>query len=431
MLDEEKKSQIAPFASGAENKPHLVEAATTLFIKDLGSLRQSMPLMIFLLDAARSAEHEKYKSFVRDFCKPTGNDGGFFVPRERYSYFHDLDGKLQSAELSRTIIPRTLLVSLVSQYDAFLARLVGGIFLLKPDTLLASSRSMEFSKIVTYSTVDEIRQYFIDTEVESLLRKSHHEQFDWLEKKFDLKLRVDLAVWPEFIELTQRRNLFVHADGVISEQYLTVCRQNGVKIPQEIKLGSVVSADVSYLLHAYEVLFEISVKLSQVLWRTQEKRSDSSADVNLNKICIELLVSKQYKLATKLLDFAMTKSMKHPDKQNFLYLLINRANAYRLAGDVEACKRIVSAEDWTTCSAKYRLANAVLVGDMPQVVATMQEIGPTGEPSKHQYREWPLFRSIEMEASFLSTFELVFGEAFSLGNVEVKNEEFPETETIH
>ena len=107
----------------------------------------------------------------------------------------------------------------------------------------------------------------VEKEIESVLRKSHTEQFDWLENKFGLKLRVDLKVWPVFVEVTERRNLFVHSNGMVSHQYLEVCKRHGSIPDPDIIPGKVLSVTRPYFDAAHECLFEVGVKLAQVLWR--------------------------------------------------------------------------------------------------------------------------------------------------------------------
>src|SRR2546423_10410038 len=46
---------------------------------------------------------------------------------------------------------------------------------------------------------------------------------------FRTLLRKDLPIWPVFVEVTERRNLFAHCSGKVSAQYLTVCDNHGVK----------------------------------------------------------------------------------------------------------------------------------------------------------------------------------------------------------
>jgi hypothetical protein len=111
-----------------------------------------------------------------------------------------------------------MIIGLVSAYDAFLANLLRAIITRHSDIVLTSDKTIRFSELASYSSIDDARTALIDREIESVLRLSHHEQFDWMEKIFHIKLRVKLPVWPRFVELCERRNLLTHTAGVVSKQ---------------------------------------------------------------------------------------------------------------------------------------------------------------------------------------------------------------------
>jgi len=79
-----------------------------------------------------------------------------------------------------------------------------------------------------FNSLEKARSFILEKKSKSVLRKSHIEQFTWMEEKFKMKLRKDLQVWPCFVELTERRNLFVHNDGVLSNQNIDICKENNI-----------------------------------------------------------------------------------------------------------------------------------------------------------------------------------------------------------
>jgi hypothetical protein len=120
-------------------------------------------------------------------------------------------------------VPRLFIVGLISAYDAFLSRLIRAILVTKPEILSSSEKNISFKELVAIGSVEAARDVVIEKEVESVIRCSHAEQIEWLEKKLNMTLRKDLKIWSDFIELCERRNLFTHTDGVVSSQYLKTC----------------------------------------------------------------------------------------------------------------------------------------------------------------------------------------------------------------
>jgi len=105
--------------------------------------------------------------------------------------------------------------------------------------LSSSERSISYKDLTEIGSVEAAREQIIEKEVESVLRDSHSQQIDWLEKKLDIPLRKDLRIWPEFIELCERRNLLLHADGLVSSQYLAVCKRHDVDLKNIVRRPAV------------------------------------------------------------------------------------------------------------------------------------------------------------------------------------------------
>jgi hypothetical protein len=136
----------------------------------------------------------------------------------------------ESAAIGQGInsIPRLFMMGLVSAYDSFLSQLIRCIFVTRPELLSSSERNISLKELTEIGSVEEARERIIDKEVESVIRDSHSQQIDWLERKLNMPLRKDLKIWPEFIEICERRNLLSHNNGEISAQYMAVCREHNV-----------------------------------------------------------------------------------------------------------------------------------------------------------------------------------------------------------
>ena len=134
---------------------------------------------------------------------------------------------------SERIVARNFIVSILSQFDTYIGQLMKCVYRIKPDLIENSERQLSYAQLRNFSKIEDARNYIIEKEIETLLRESHSEQFRWFEKKLNIKLTQDLPIWKDFIELTQRRNLFVHNDGKVSSQYLNVCKKHGVDIKKK------------------------------------------------------------------------------------------------------------------------------------------------------------------------------------------------------
>jgi hypothetical protein len=411
----ESSPASAPVSESKPRREPSIGQEVNRFISDIDSLAETLPLALLAIQGAQRSAATTLMEYEQEHCKveQEGKTRKVRVPGEKWQRYSKLMKRVARPGRAGALVPRGFLVALVSQYDAFLGALLRTLFLLKPETLSASDRSLTFAELVNFGSVDAAREHLIEKEIEGVLRKSHAEQFDWMENKFGVELRKDLPIWQTFIELTERRNLFVHTSGIISGQYLDVCKRHKVSLPKGAAIGKQLGVTNAYFAAAHNALLEIGVKLAHVLWRKLRPEDRKAADANLTTVTFDLLSEERYELARVLLDFATVALKKHSSDQQRRMLVVNRAQAYKWLGLEEEAQRIVSAEDWSATSDTFRLAEAVIGDRFDRAAELMIAIGPKGTPEKSDYREWPLFRMFRSSPEFLAAYEKVFAEPFS------------------
>jgi hypothetical protein len=319
-----------------------------------------------------------------------------------------------SCALAMMNVPRMFLCSLVHHYDAYLGRLLRVAFQVKPELLNTSQRQLSFTELVSLSSVEAARNHIIEKELETVIRDSHAAQFEWMESRFGLPLRKDLPAWQRFIEITERRNLFVHCDGVVSSQYLSVCRKHEVALPQGLKIGDVTDVTEEYFSQAVECVLEIGVKLGHVLWRKLEPDKLEDADWALHRAAYDILAEERYGLAKTLLHFAVDTLKKHSSEEIHRMNVINLAIAHNFSGERRQALDILKGYDWSASEAKFKLAVAVLEHRHADAVRLMKGIGANGSVDRISYSSWVIFKEFRHRPEFLRAYRELFGEDFVL-----------------
>ncbi|EMK6559444.1 hypothetical protein V9J42_003491 [Vibrio cholerae] len=389
-----------------------IKKSIDVFIHNLDALAHSFPVVMKSTYEALQHADKEWLSYMEEHAtRVEGIENGkkFHLPPEKRQETKAKKKKFEKLKTSAILLPRNFLVSFVCEYDAFLGQLIRAIFKAKPQLLNNCERQLTFSELTSFTNLDEAREHILDKEVESLLRNSHHQQFKWLESKFNVSLTKGLKSWPVFIELMERRNLFVHCDGVISEQYLKNCKENGVDI-HGLNVGDKLVSNPDYLREAYICLYEISVKLSQVLWRNQFPKQCGSADESMIEITYELLLNGQFETCKRLLDFGVNTIKNHDSEINKRILCINKALVHKFLEDDASCKTTIYALDWSACGDHFKLAIAVLEDNDKQVYQLMRDIGSNNKQMpKIAYLEWPLFKRYREKTEFMDVLHEVFG----------------------
>lgn len=405
-----------------QGEPQIMEsqckfkAAIEKYINLLSSQMDAFPIIINTLAVNAKTCMTHYEKCIKDRGIKVSegenpNEKTYTVPIEYGKEFERAKTDLSRSINAFSLIPKNTVVAMVSLYDAYLADLIECAYILKPELLNASEKEFSFSDIIAFETIDLLKKHVIEKDVESILRESHIKQFEILSKKFKVELTKDLPSYNDFIEITERRNLFVHTNGRVSSQYLKICKERPFDHKDaDIQVGEELYVTPAYVEHCYNILFEIGVKLGQVIWRKLDNNLED-ADDSLINIGYELIKSKKYQLACIILDFSCKPYVKHFNKVCEYVLCVNHALAYYLKGDNEKCRSIINSQDWSGTELKYRLAHKVLTEEYDDAIEIMKSIGKDVDMS-FAYAEWPLFNNFRKTLQFKDTYKEIYGKDY-------------------
>lgn len=408
---------------------HLFRENINRFLEELSALKDTLPIEIAILSMKNDQLLERLKEI--SISTEELNDSGKEVVRykanpERYEEFSEIRKHIKRTEIAAKILPRNFIVSIISQYDAFLGELFKSLCQINPNIIRSCERELNVEDLFNYNTIDELKNHIIDKEVDSLLREEHYEQLKVLEKRIsnvtgkDFTLTKDLAILPSFIELTQRRNLFVHSNGLTTRQYLEAKKKWNFESDCCGRLNEELQVKPEYCNKAFQILFEMSVKLIHVLWRKFAPEERQLADEDLNDIIYHLLVDNEYLLAIEIANFATNDIKKFSCDQMRKFIIINKAIAFKMLDKEEECKKIIKNEDWSIGN-EFKLAKLVLEDDFTNAKALMLKIGNADEMlCKKAYANWPLFKKFRKTEEFKSAYFELFKEEFSIEEVQNK-----------
>lgn len=406
---------------------HKFKEDTEWFIRQIESRKRLLPTFAHAAGMLFKDLNKDFDKFIEEYAydKTYNEDGDlveFGVPEDFSGRYNFIKKTRMHSAIFSDLLPKMALVSLISLFDAYLARLVRNMFSIKPELLNSSEKILKFSDLVEFETLDDARDSVVGMEIESLLRESHTDQFKWIEDKVKIPLR-ELDAWKKFIEVTERRNLFVHVDGIVNKQYLSICKKHGCKIDANISKGSKLSVSPEYYQEACDCIAEIGVKLGQVLWRKLVPTDLDGADNSLINVTYDFLVSRDYDLCLTLCKLCEIPAIKNSCLEHEYYLKLNQAIALKGLERKNEMDRLLKSVDWSVLSEKFKLANLVLIEDWEEAKNIMIKIGPKGDILKQFYRDWPLFRWFRKTDQFKSAYLEVFGEEYKIiGKTEIDKE---------
>ncbi len=408
-----------------ETNPFLQEITDNLgrFLENINCLRDSYMLYG---EQALSTQEKKAAKHFDDLVKtfPVNEETGEHdIPVRQYREYQKRKRLKERAERAKTLVPQAYLVSLVSLYDQFYAGLIRLIYRIAPNKLKENNKPYTYKDLCDLQTLQEWKVVIVDETIEDRLRDSHIKQFEWLAGAMGIDTLKAFKEWPDFVELTERRNLFVHSDGVVSQQYIDMC--GSVKaLNKDITKGCKLPVDREYFEKAYKILYIVGVKLTQMLAHTVYKKQYPGEGAAIDKLLInnvyEAIEEELYDVAISVSDFALSNPHFKHNANDRCYILLNYAQAFKWSGATDKCQELLDKEDCTVWKPELLIPKYTLEGEYEKVYEKMRLIGNNNEElTPEHYRQWPIFKEIRKEKEFAKVFKEIFDEELET-NIQIK-----------
>jgi len=307
-------------------------------------------------------------------------------------------------------LPNLILVGLVSQYDVLFKRLLKAAFEANSSIEgIAGEKTVTLKELKTFSSVDEAVEHMVERQIDELLHDDHGDQLRALNTMFKLKVDLEERCVKDFYEICERRNLITHNQGVINKRYLEKCTAFKVDISKR-KIADKLGVNAKYYRSSVNTVHELLLKLVHYTWKKIVPLERDLADQELSELCLEIIQHGEYALANELLRYAIEESTPKNDR-TLRVMVVNRANALKLNGDVEGSKKLLEKYDWSATNEDFEVCVAAVKGDVNFVIKKMRADGPIDRDS---YRDWPIFQPLLTDEQFRKRFQEVFGEELGL-----------------
>jgi hypothetical protein len=204
----------------------------------------------------------------------------------------------------------------------------------------------------------------------------------------------------ELLEITQRRNLLVHKEGVIDNTYMRLAPK--IYQPQGAQEGQILLIPPRYLERAFHVTTVFAFALAQACWRQwQPNKSKKKANLALERIVFTTLKEERYYLVVDLVEIGEQFSLPRNIAQ---IIQVNQGIAYRELGKKSDMKQIIAKISGSTRDWRISIARATLKEDFTRakyllIQASMKNRLVNISPY------WPLFKPIKDEEWFKRIYE--------------------------
>jgi hypothetical protein len=166
------------------------------FIHGIDAMQVSLRPMSHFAHTLFKACGKSIETFLEKHGKQS-DDGNLTLTGDHLLELKRLTSRLGKAAAASSVLPQTLVVALVSQYDSFLGGLLRCLYRAKPELLIQSKKQLSYSQLSDFGDLESAKAHILEKEIEDLLRASHVEQFNSMSNDFKVKLKEDLYCAPK------------------------------------------------------------------------------------------------------------------------------------------------------------------------------------------------------------------------------------------
>ncbi|WP_076421201.1 hypothetical protein [Colwellia sp. UCD-KL20] len=245
-----------------------------------------------------------------------------------------ISANIHKIEKAEKLFEKQLVVTLVSRFDEFLGKILKLILEQNPEWVISADKTISYKDLIALKSVDKAIQGIIYKEVEDLLRDSHEKQIQYIDDKLKIGIGKNFSKLKEFLEVAERRNLFVHTGGTVSGQYIDKCKSFGCNVSNS--LGEKLGSDIEYFNSAFLVYFEIGLRIGQGSYRRIFANEMEIADRALNNLAVKFMNLGEYSLAEVITEFdlAIPEKLRSSGSEFLYFSKINRAVSQKFQGKV-------------------------------------------------------------------------------------------------
>ena len=301
----------------------------------------------------------------------------------------------KNAPIQGKLLRKSSLISLMATFETFISQIIQYYYQKFPKAFSSNSDKLSLEKIRELGSLEEAEQLLISNEIDSLLRGNIQSQLDYFEKQLNIDLKPIQSYLEDLTEMSQRRNLLVHNDGIVNKQYLL---KTPKKHLHKIKEGDKISINQEYLLNSIKLINTIGIILFQQCFRKWEKDSISNFNEILINIFYEALLEEDYKLIENLYNYIDSIDIKS-DKEKRI-LVINYCIALKEENKIDEMNTIIEQYDWSATSTDFNMALAILKNENKQAYKYIKQLLASNDLDKESLHDWPIFKSLREKKKF-------------------------------
>ena len=256
-----------------------------------------------------------------------------------------ISNRMMQSDYLLHMIPSNLVVSLITNFDQFLSNILTYLFQHINGQINVIEESVKYKDLCDCNDTCSIQDFYIEKFIDTFFRKSHKDQFEWLDNKLSLNIKTQMQNYDDFMFLCELRNSIIHNDSKPSSFFFKTVnvdkyKKHGFDIEKNKRINFN-SNNIQFLFNTVHLsttyLFGI---LGQKYFSKDEKMMEYIEHAINENIVDKLKINPQ--LAVILLTNQLSNNLKHSSDYSYMYR-INLCIAYKKLNESTKVKDILNS----------------------------------------------------------------------------------------
>ncbi|WP_062532327.1 hypothetical protein [Jeotgalibaca dankookensis] len=311
----------------------------------------------------------------------------------------------------RELILKTSVISLCTNLETLASWMMTQFFLFIDNGSTLDKKNLSFKELNEIGSIEDARRYLIDDELDGIFRKSFKDWFEIINGKFNISREFKDEGWniEEINELYQRRNLFIHTDGVVNDFYLKKCDK---ELIGNLKKGDQISASPEYILNKIKIIERLAWLMYYKFCQARYSQDIEELFINVNNTMLPHMrrncdaISEIWK--------SMFNNKKIQD-ESVIIAKINYFLYYRINDRLTEVEKDLENFNTSHYANHYVMAKSIILG-RDCFIEVKNYINSIDENEFFSSLDWPLFSLIKNDPRYKPIFEERLDVIFKGGN---------------
>lgn len=386
----------------------LKESLPAKINQDAQKYKYAMILDYYLSSKIDGTVDRKLESYMQKFVEIKSVDTENRTIIYTLKKAKEFKGQVLNIEQSKKMVEKyqetidtmydNLLISIMIKFENIISDIFRNI-ISKYTEVYLNNKNVKYTDILKSNSIEEMKEILIDEEVEIIMRQNI---FDWikiLKDKHGVSIDINNLYFKEFIEAYYRRNILVHNNGIINNDYIIGLKKVGLEVRDSYK-GRKVRIDTDYILKVIDASIYTVFNFVYNIMKLFEDENEDFAGEILN-YGMDLIISKKYKLAKEM--FYKLKDNKKVTEEIRIYSKINYWQTFKWDNNFDKVKNDVEKFDASANNETIQLAIYSLLDEYEK---SFEIINKRFENNNKDYElagmleEWPIFQGLRKQTEY-------------------------------